>query len=115
MGRIVTALAAVLLIFGTAVAGQHRHVAGDALERKECYILLAPMTVMSGFARAYATRGVRVPQGSILCIDTVDNRGPGDLWYRGKIIRMETLDESLHMPVWVDSRDLMEYGVTLAY
>lgn len=98
-----------------ALAGGHRHVAGDALERKECYILLAPMTIMSSYARAHALRNVRVPEGNIICIDKVDNRGAGNLWYQGRIMRMGTLDRSLHMPVWVDSRDLMEYGLTLAY
>ena len=116
MGRIVTALTAVLLIFGMAAAGQHRHVVGDALERKECYILLASMTIMSGFPRTYAARSpVHVPQGNIICVDEVDDRGPGDLWYSVRIKALATLDQSRDMRVWVDSRDLMEYGVTLAY
>ena len=104
-------LAAVLLICGAVAASDHKRVAGDALELRKCYWLLAPMTIMSGFARAHALRNIRVPEGNMLCIDKVDNRGPRDLWYRGKIIRFETLDESRHMPVWVDSRDLMEHGV----
>ena len=114
MARLIVFLAGALLICGAAEAGHHKHVAGNALEAGECYILEAPITIASGFPRRHALRNVSVPQGNIICIDKRDGM-PGDLWYAGRIMRMQTFDRSRHMPVWIDSRDLMEHGVTLAY
>lgn len=97
-----------------ALADHHKKVSGDALQAGECYVLQAPTTIASGFPRRHALRNVTVPKGNIICIRKRDV-GPNDLWYYGLIMRMGTLDRRLHMRVWIDSRDLMEYGVVQAY
>ena len=55
-----------------------------------------------------------VPAGNIICVREID-RGYYQLWYKVLIMKIGTLDRSQHIPVWVDSADLLEYGVVLSY
>ena len=102
-----------MCMFG-ALGGEHQHVAGDALQARECYILQAPKTTMWNHRHIKDAGACNVPRGNIICVSEVD-RSRRQLWYKAQIMKMGTLDRSQHIPVWVDSLDLLMYGVMLSY
>ena len=95
-------------------AGQHKWIAGDALEARECYILQAPKTTMWNHRHFKKAGAWNVPRGNIFCVREVD-RSQEQLWYRVEVKKMATLDRSQHIPGWIDSTAITDYGVMLAY
>ena len=97
-----------------AFAGDHRHVAGDRLWPQECFILEAPKTRMWVHRHVKTAGAWNVPRNNIVCVDEVDRSGPQP-WFKVRVMQTGTLDRSRHIAGWIDSRGLMEHGVTLAY
>ena len=94
-----------------ANASHHKHVPGDKLEVKECYILIAPMTRMSGIN---LLDGIKVPKGNVICVRDILTI-KGERYYKVQIMKMGTLDRSQHITAWVKIKRLMEHGVWLSY
>ena len=103
-----------MLVPVAAHASQHKWVAGDALEVRECYILQAPETRMWNHRHFKKAGAWTVPAGNIICVREID-RDQRLPWYKVLIMKIGTLDRSQHIPVWVNSADLMEHGVLLSY
>lgn len=115
MRNVTLGLLVVLALYaGGASAGHHKIVAGDALQVKECYILRAPRTPMWNHRHFKKAGAWSVREGGIICVDRIDRSGPR-LWYKVRIMKPGTLDRSQHIPVWVDSRELVTHGVYLAH
>lgn len=88
-------------------------ISGDALEVKECNILKANRTKMYRHRYIKKAGAWIIPKGNIICVDEIDRSG-GELWYKVQVMKTNTLDRSKHIPGWIDSRSIMEHGVTLA-
>jgi len=87
---------------------------GDELEAKERYILQWPK-IRKWRHRVRADTGAwSVPRGNVICVQEVDRRTSRP-WYRVLVMKMARLDRSEHVLGWIDSRELMEHGVTLSY
>ncbi|MCY3794812.1 MAG: hypothetical protein OXG51_10625 [Gammaproteobacteria bacterium] len=102
-----------LCTFG-ALGGNHRPVAGDALKARECYVLRAQQTQLWRHRTIKRLGLWTVPRGNVFCVREIDRSG-GQLWYRGRIMALGTLDRRRHIPGWIDSRQLMEHGAFLSY
>ena len=96
------------------LAGNHKLVPGDALEARECYILRAEKTIMWRHRHMKDAGAWSVRRGAVICTREID-KSNGELWYKALIKEMATLDRSKHIPVWINSKDLMKNGVWLAY
>ena len=105
-----------LLGLGTfsALGGDHRHVAGDQLWVKECFILQAPNTRMWNHRHLKTAGAWNIPGGNMICVEGVDREGARP-WFKVLVIKPATLDRSQHIPGWIDSQQMMEHGVILAY
>ena len=116
MIRFVIGLALLQVALASAAgAGDHRHIREGLLEVRECYKLIAPITRMHGLnTPTEQDPNITVPRGNIVCIEGI-REIRGEVWYRLLIMRMNTLDRSLHMPARVQGRHLMRYGVMLSY
>ena len=114
MTRAVFGFVLLFLTCTSAVSGDHRHVAGDALEGRECYILQAPRTIMWASRHIKVAGAFSIPAGHIVCLRDID-RSRGQLWYKVELKKMGTLDRSQHIPGWINSTELMVYGVMLSY
>lgn len=112
--KFVLAFLALALSSAIAVADHHKHVQGTDLEPKECYFLIAPMTVMYGWKNVPESAYINVPGGNVICVRSVEKVGDEN-WYRVLIMKMGTLDRSQHMPAWTRAEDLRVYGVMLSY
>ncbi len=88
---IVLAFVAVLAV--GALGGDHRHVAGDQLWVKECFILQAPETVMWNHRHVKTAGAWSVPKGNIICVKGVDHEGARP-WFKVLVMKMGTLDSS---------------------
>ena len=89
----------------------NKHVSGDKLESKECYILIAPVTRMSGIN---LLESIKVPKGNVICVqEALTIRGKR--YYKVQIMKMETLDRNQHTTAWVKVKRLKEHGVWLSY
>ena len=87
---------------------------GDELEAKERYILQSPK-IGEWRHRVHADAGAwSDPRGNVICVQEVDRRSSRP-WYRVLVMKMARLDRSEHIPGWIDSRELMERGVSLSY
>ena len=95
----------------TVQASHHKHVAGDKLESKECYILIAPVTKMSGIQ---LLENISVPKGNVICVQEA-LKIRGKRYYKVQIMKMETLDRNQHTTAWVKVKRLKEHGVWLSY
>ena len=90
-----------------------RYVAGDALQVKECYILNAPKIQMQRHRHILRAGAFLLARGGVICVDGIDRSG-GELWYKARSKEIETLNPKDWLG-WIDSQNLMEYGVRLSY
>lgn len=111
--RLLVVVLAMLVPIATH-ASQHKWVAGDALDTRECYILQAPETIMWVHRHFKKAGAWIVARGKVICVREVD-RSRSQLWYKVLLIKIGTLDRSQHVPAWVNSADLMEHGVMLSH
>ena len=89
----------------------NKHVSGDKLESKECYILIAHVTRMSGID---LLESIKVPKGNVICVqEAITIRG--NRYYKVQIMKMGTLDPNQHTTAWVNVKRLMEHGVWLSH
>ena len=111
------AFALFLLLSGAAAAhaSDHRHIAGDALWAKECFILQGPVDLHPGKPPFPFNLGRMIlPAYGIICVREVAWSADRPV-YRVLFMKMGTLDRRQHAPGWIDSRDLMRHGVVLSY
>ena len=113
-GRDALSLVLVAILAQPVLAGTHKLVPGDALEARECYILRADKTIMWNHRHIKDAGAWTVHRGAVICTRGID-RSNGELWYKALIMKMAALDRSKHIPVWVNSKDLIEHGVWLSY
>ena len=103
-----SALLALVLLAGAALAGDHRHVAWDALEPGKAYMI---RTEVHSHLYYLPTRtGVcRFPGGGFFKVyERIVHEGM--LWYRTKWIKPESMDPNENIEGWVKAADLRGRG-----
>ena len=111
--RLLVGISIILMLSLNVSAGDHQHVAWDALEPGKAYMIRTEVHSHMHYLPVRASV-VRFPGGGFFKVyERVEHEGT--LWYLTKWIKPRSLDPNDNIKGWVRAEELRDHGAYVAY